>query len=168
MSTSKTSPILLPKISPVSTVIQTIGMLWICTQKGAMLKFNFESSPVPWGSVKIKRALSKSHGPSVKTRFLSAGDWNWKIKVLLPRLSVFTPWMLRQICWMVVLKPSQRMDLLVQTFLTRHCFSFCTPASFARLSIVITSPSSSQRESASQNRVNSSESIWMKWVIREH
>lgn len=91
-------PIIPPSFWTLSHSIHTNGTLWICIQKIACVNSYFLIFPIPLGSLSTIKALSKCHRPPTITFRLSASNSYFKIKILLPKFSIFTSFAVFHAC----------------------------------------------------------------------
>lgn len=95
-------------------------MLRICTQNKTCEKICLVMSPIPLGYFKTMRTMSKCQGPPAMTLCFSSFEANLNMKILLPKLSIFTFFIVLHACWRAILSPSLLTPLLCNIFPTKH------------------------------------------------
>lgn len=96
------------------------GTLRICTQNETCEKICLVMSPIPLGFFKTMRTLSKCQSPPTMTLCFSSSEANLNMKILLPKLSIFTSFIVLHACWRAILSPSLLTPLLCNFFPTKH------------------------------------------------
>ena len=120
IQTSSIFPMVAPNSDIVSLSIHIMGTFFSCTQNDAYVKDNFDTSPIPLGSVKIISAPLKCHGPLAIALLSSAFVANLNMNVFSPMVSTFTSLIVCHACYIANFSPFLFTFLFVNTLPTRH------------------------------------------------
>lgn len=156
---SSTFPTLKPNYLIMLASIHINDTLWIWILKEAWEKDCFLILPIPLGSWSTIKALSKCHGPLVRTLFLSSSRENLNMKMLLLRLSILNSLTVRQAWCRAILSSSRLTPLARRIFPIKHPAIALDHFSFIWPPKIIWSASSPSRVIALHFCISSSVSI---------